>query len=101
MATKNTTYKNWLTVGLVAGALALGACSKKDDTPMETEADTTVDAQTSVEESATASDSDDVAVASADDEGMDVTNNDDVAVATAEDADMIDGTEDSEHVSTY
>ena len=54
MATKNTTYKNWLTVGLVAGALALGACSKKDDTPMETEADTTVDAQTSVEESATA-----------------------------------------------
>ena len=83
MATKNTTYKNWLTVGLVAGALALGACSKKDDTPMETEADTTVDAQTSVEESATASD------------------NDDVAVATAEDADMMDGTEDSEHVSTY
>ena len=83
MATKNTTYKNWLTVGLVASALALGACSKKDETPMETEADTTVDAQTSVEESATASD------------------NDDVAVATAEDADMIDGTEDSEHVSTY
>mgnify|MGYP005990766205 CR=1 FL=1 len=43
MATKNTTYKNWLTVGLVAGALALGACSKKDDTPMETAADTTVE----------------------------------------------------------
>ncbi|WP_261870004.1 hypothetical protein [Psychrobacter sp. JCM 18901] len=32
MATKNTTYKNWLTVGLVAGALALGACSKKKTT---------------------------------------------------------------------
>ncbi|MBF2719201.1 hypothetical protein IP510_04810 [Psychrobacter sp. NG254] len=101
MATKNTTYKNWLTVGLVAAALTLSACGKKDETPMEAETDTTVDAQTSVEENATATSSDDVAVASADDEGMDVTNNDDVAVATADDAEVMDGTGDSEHVSTY
>ncbi|KTF05268.1 hypothetical protein MGSAQ_003236, partial [marine sediment metagenome] len=32
MTTKNTTYKNWMTVGLVAGVLALSACSK-DETP--------------------------------------------------------------------
>jgi len=99
MATKNATYKNWLTVGLVAGALALSACSK-DETPMETQADTTVDAQTSVEENATATSSDDVAVATADD-GMVIETTDDVAVATADDAEMLDGTEDSEHVSTY
>ena len=100
MATKNTTYKNWLTVGLVAAALTLSACGKKDETPMEAEADTTVDAQTSVEENATATSSDDVAVASADD-GMAVDANDDVAVATADDAEVMDGTEESEHVSTY
>lgn len=100
MVTTNKTIKSWMTVGLVASALALSACGKQDETPMETEAETTVDAQTPVEDNATASDSDDIAVASAD-EGMDVTNNDDVAVATAEDADMLDGTEDSEHVSTY
>ncbi len=97
MATKNATYKNWLTAGLVAGALALSACSK-DETPMETQADTTVDAQTSVEENATATSS--VAVATADD-GMVVETTDDVAVATADDAEVLDGTEDSEHVSTY
>ena len=67
---------------------------------MEAEADTTVDAQTSVEENATATSSDDVAVASADD-GMAVDANDDVAVATADDAEVMDGTEESEHVSTY
>ena len=100
MATKNTTYKNWLTVGIVAAALTLSACGKKDETPMEAEADTTVDAQTSVEENATATSSDDVAVASADD-GMAVDANDDVAVATADDAEVMDGTEESEHVSTY
>jgi hypothetical protein len=100
MATKSNTYKNWLTVGLVAGALTLSACGKKDETPMETEADTTVDAQTSVEENATATSSDDVAVASAND-GMAVGANDDVAVATADDAEVMDGTGDSEHVSTY
>lgn len=98
MATKQYAYKNWLTVGLVAGALALSACGKKDESPMETEP--TVDAQTAVEESATASSSNDIAIASADD-GMAVGANDDVAVATADDAEVLDGTESSEHVSTY
>ena len=99
MTTKNMTYKNWMTVGLVAGVLALSACSK-DETPMETQADTSVDAQTSVEENATATSSDDIAVATADD-NMAVSTGDDVAVATADDAEVLDGTEDSEHVSTY
>ena len=98
MATKQYAYKNWLTVGLVAGALALSACGKKDESPMETEP--AVDAQTAVEESATASSSNDIAIASADD-GMAVGANDDVAVATADDAEVLDGTESSEHVSTY
>ena len=101
MAIKGNTYKNWMTVGLVAGVLALSACST-DETPMETQADeaTTVDAQTSVEENAAATATDDVAVASADD-NMAVNTGDDVAVATAGEENVLDGTEDSEHVSTY
>ena len=105
---KDSGYKHWLTVGLVAAALTLSACGKKDEAPMETESP--VDAQTAVEDEAsgvaTAGDSgvatagDDVAVASADDAVV-VDANDDVAVATADDSEVLDGTEDSEHVSTY
>lgn len=99
---ENTMRKNWLTVGLVAAALTLGACGKKDEAPMKTAP--AVDAQTAVEEEATgvatAGTGDDIAVASADD-GMAVGNNDDVAVATADDAEVLDGTESEEHVSTY
>ncbi len=99
---ENTMRKNWLTVGLVAAALTLGACGKKDEAPMETAS--AVDAQTAVEEEATgvaiAGAGDDIAVASAND-GMAVGNNDDVAVATADDAEVLDGTESEEHVSTY
>ncbi|MGP9688803.1 hypothetical protein ACT3TH_06550 [Psychrobacter sp. AOP22-C1-C5] len=113
----NNTKKNWLTVGLVAAALTLGACGKKDETPMETESP--VDAQTAVENEATgiATAGDDVAVASAND-GQAVGNTDDVAVASTndgtvvsttdevtvgpeDDAEILDGTEDQEHVSTY
>ena len=105
---KDSGYKHWLTVGLVAAALTLSACGKKDEAPME--AESPVDAQTAVEDEAsgvaTAGDSgvatagDDVAVASADDAVV-VDTNDDVAVATADDSEVLDGTEDSEHVSTY
>ncbi len=105
---KDSGYKHWLTVGLVAAALTLSACGKKDEAPME--AESPVDAQTAVEDEAsgvaTAGDSgvatagDDVAVASAND-GVVVDTNDDVAVATADDSEVLDGTEDSEHVSTY
>ena len=98
MAMTDKTYKSWLTMGLIAGALTLSACGKKDEAPMETEP--AMDAQTEVEDNATAGSSDDVAVASSD-EGMAVGENDDVAVATADDTEMMDGTEDSEHVSTY
>ncbi len=105
MVIKNSSSKkSGLTVGLVAAALTLGACGKKDEAPMET--DSAVDAQTTVEDEATgvATASDDVAVASAN-EG----STDDVAVASAndevtvgaDDKEMLDGTEDSEHVSTY
>ena len=98
----NTTRKSLLTVGLVAAALTLGACGKKEEAPMETAP--AVDAQTAGEDEATgvatAGDGDDIAVASADD-GMAVGNNDDVAVATADDAEVLDGTESEEHVSTY
>ena len=109
MAIENKTYKNWLTVGLVAAALSISACGKKDEAPMDVEP--TADAQTAVEDEATgvatAGSNDDVAVASANDsaantsESMVVGENDDVAVATADDAEVLDGTESEEHVSTY
>ena len=109
MAIENKTYKNWLTVGLVAAALSVSACGKKDEAPMDVEP--TADAQTAVEDEATgvatAGSNDDVAVASANDsaantnESMVVGENDDVAVATADDAEILDGTESEEHVSTY
>ena len=109
MAIENKTYKNWLTVGLVAAALSVSACGKKDEAPMDVEP--TADAQTAVEDEATgvatAGTNDDVAVASANDsaantnESMVVGENDDVAVATADDAEILDGTESEEHVSTY
>ena len=109
MAIENKTYKNWLTVGLVAAALSISACGKKDEAPMDVEP--TADAQTAVEDEATgvatAGTNDDVAVASANDsaantnESMVVGENDDVAVATADDAEVLDGTESEEHVSTY
>lgn len=109
MAIENKTYKNWLTVGLVAAALSISACGKKDEAPMDVEP--TADAQTAVEDEATgvatAGSNDDVAVASANDsaantnESMVVGENDDVAVATADDAEILDGTESEEHVSTY
>ncbi|MBH0085028.1 hypothetical protein I6E84_02200 [Psychrobacter sp. SCQQ22] len=96
---KNGMSKSWLTIGLVAAALTLSACGKKDEAPMETEP--AADAQTAVEEdAASAGNGDDIAVASADD-GMAVGDNDDVAVATADDTEMLDGTESEEHVSTY
>lgn len=104
MAIKNKAYKNWLTVGLVAAALSVSACGKKEEAPMDVEA--TADAQTPVENNATgvatANSTDDVAVASADaNDGMAVSENDDVAVATADDAEVLDGTESEEHISTY
>ena len=109
MAIENKTYNNWLTVGLVAAALSISACGKKDEAPMDVEP--TADAQTAVEDEATgvatAGSNDDVAVASANDsaantnESMVVGENDDVAVATADDAEVLDGTESEEHVSTY
>ena len=109
MAIENKAYKNWLTVGLVAAALSISACGKKDEAPMDVEP--TADAQTAVEDEATgvatAGSNDDVAVASANDsaantnESMVVGENDDVAVATADEAEVLDGTESEEHVSTY
>ena len=109
MAIENKTYKKWLTVGLVAAALSISACGKKDEAPMDVEP--TADAQTAVEDEATgvatAGNNDDVAVASANDsaantnESMVVGENDDVAVATADEAEVLDGTESEEHVSTY
>ncbi len=115
MAIKNNqvqkagTYKSWLTVGLVAAALTVSACGKKEESPIETAP--AVDGQTAVEEAATGvatGSSDDIAVASANDsadantnEGMAVGSNDDVAVATADESEVLDGSESEEHVSTY
>lgn len=80
---KNGMAKGWLTIGLMASALTLSACGKKDEAPME--AESAADAQTAVEEDAvSAGNGDDIAVASADD-GMAVSDSDDVAVATADD----------------
>ena len=82
---KSSVYKNWLSVGLVAAALTLSACGKKEEPPVEMP--TAVDAQTAVEDEATgvatANSTDDVAVATADNDTA-VDGTDDVAVATAE-----------------
>ena len=82
---KSSVYKNWLSVGLVAAALTLSACGKKEEPPVETPP--VVDAQTAVEDEATgvatANSTDDVAVATADNDTA-VDSTDDVAVATAE-----------------
>ena len=82
---KSSMYKNWLSVGLVAAALTLSACGKKEEPPVETPP--AVDAQTAVEDEATgvatANSTDDVAVATADTDTA-VDGTDDVAVATAE-----------------
>lgn len=82
---KSSVYKNWLSVGLVAAALTLSACGKKEEPPVETPP--AVDAQTAVEDEATgvatANSTDDVAVATADNDTA-VDSTDDVAVATAE-----------------
>ncbi|WP_413518852.1 hypothetical protein [Psychrobacter glacincola] len=82
---KSSMYQNWLSVGLVAAALTLSACGKNDEPAAETPA--AVDAQTAVEDEATgvatANSTDDVAVATADNDTA-VDGTDDVAVATAE-----------------
>lgn len=108
MAIKSNMYKNGLMVGLVAAALTLSACGKKDEPPMET--DPAVDAQAPVEQEAVGA-NDDVAVASANDINNDTDTvvmtddeimNDDVAVAIADDeAEVMDGSDSEEHVSTY
>ena len=99
---KSGAYKNWLGVGLVAAALTLSACGKKDEPPVKTSP--AVDAQTGVEDEATsvatAGSADDVAVATAGND-MAVNSTDDIAVATADDAEVMDGTESAEHVSSY
>ena len=93
--------KLWLCATLSAIALTLSACGKKDDAPMQTEP--TVDTQTAVEDNATgvatANNTDDIAVASADDSVS--SNNDDVAIATADQAEILEDNEREEHVSTY
>ena len=115
--TQPSISRKWLYMTLAAAALTLGACADKE-APM-TDADTTVDAQTPVEQQATgvASDdmsndamaNDDVAVAA---DGMAADNNadmmnDDVASASADDgvaiddSEILDGSEQEEHVSTY
>ena len=82
---KSSADKNWLSVGLVAAALTLSACGKKDEPPVETPA--AADAQTAVEDEATgvatANSTNDVAVATAD-SNTTVDSTDDVAMATAE-----------------
>lgn len=101
---KNDTRKKWLYATLAAATLTLGACADKEATTAEDS--TATDAQAEVEQGATdvstadKATEDDVAVASADDNAMVVGNNDDVAVATADD-DVLDGSEEEEHVSTY
>ena len=104
MSILNDTGKKWLYATLAAATLTLGACADKEATT--TEAGTATDAQVEVEQDATGvsttdkATENDVAIASADDEAMVVGNNDDVAVATADD-DILDGSEEQEHVSTY
>lgn len=124
---KSMSYKALLGVSLTAAVLTLGACSKKEEAPVETETTVTTPAET---DTAMATDgapdmagddmgaNDEVGMASADgmamnepmandgmnDEAMasgDTTMaNDDVGVATADNAEIMDGTDKNEHIST-
>lgn len=107
---KKLTYKIWLSAALAACVLTLSACADKG--AKTSEEDPKEDAQTEIEQEATDVDdveqvntnvnsadtsndplvNDDVAVASADD---------DVAVAGVDDSEIMDGTGQEEHVSTY
>lgn len=84
MAIKNKAYKNWLTVGLVAAALSVSACGKKDDAPMD--AEPAADAQTAVENDATG-----VATANSTDGVATAGGTDDVGVASANEPAIVTG----------
>lgn len=99
----------------LAAALLLGACGDKKAATAEADANAKPDAQTQVEQNATAVATDDMDHDSMDHEGMDHDHieegvaGDNVAVAEAADTgdvavasgdDVLDGTETEEHIST-
>lgn len=121
---QSPSIKALIGVGLTAAMLTLGACSKKEDVPIETETtETTVVAPVAEPDTAVAvGDNPDMAgddmgahdeagMANHDGMAMDGDMNeinsadtaiagDDVGVATADDSDMMDGTDTNEHIST-
>ena len=110
---KKSIYKTGLYATLTVAVIALSACADKGSKTSED--DPTVDAQTAVEQQATGVDdnmanmpTDDVAVASASDATTTTDNDvvvasadDDITVEGVNDAQIIDGTEQEEHISTY
>ena len=100
--------KNLLLSSLAAAALTLSACADKE--AATTEADSTVDPQTEIEQEATGVDdveqvTDDVNSAVVDDSlAVDpALAEDDMSVVTADeidDSEVMDGTEEEEHIST-
>lgn len=111
MTIQVTTTKKLLLASLATIALTLSACADPDSATTQDDVDAIADPQTEIEQEATGVD--DVAQAtenvnSADisDEPMavDATAEDDIAVVTADevaDADIMDGSAEEEHVSTY
>ena len=121
---KPLSYKALIGVSLTAAMLTLGACSKKEDAPIETETtETTVVAPVAEPDTAVAVDDnpdmagDDMGAHDEADmathEGMPMDGDmndvnaadsavasDDVGVATADDSEMMDGTDKNEHIST-
>lgn len=118
---KKSIYKTGLYATLTVAVIALSACADKGSKTSED--DPTVDAQTAVEQQATGVDdnmanmsademanmpTDDVAVASASDATTTTDNDvvvasadDDITVEGVNDAQIMDGTEQEEHISTY
>ncbi|SNT71452.1 hypothetical protein [Psychrobacter sp. LV10R520-6] len=100
--TQPSISRKWLYMSLAAAALTLSACADKG--AATTEEDPSVDAQSTVEQQATG-------VASADTSNEPMSNepmvNDDIGIATADegvaidDSEVLDGSEQEEHVSTY
>ena len=114
----NTRSTKLFILPTLVAALFLGACGDKKAATTEADTNAQPDAQTQVEQNATAVATDDTAHAGMDHDAMDTTvvAGDDVAVAEAGDVaevgdtgdvavaggdEVLEGTESEEHVSTY
>lgn len=105
---QKSTPKLWLLATFAASTLLLSACEDKGSKTSEN--DPTYDAQTEIEQEATGVDdvaqvNENVNSVAIDDplvnDEVAVAGDDDIGIATVDDSEVLDGSESSEHISTY